>query len=168
MKCSTKVPGRGGADACALTAIGTRCAWFLLTTAVLVGCRGATNEVPTEDPSVQRLQRIGAAYTQAGIQLGRPPRDANDLTAALQSGPDQPDAADTLRSPHDGEPYVIVWNVDFKQLAMTRGNVDVVLAYEAKGKDGRRHVLKPPAQVLLLTEEQFQAAQFPPGHTPAP
>ena len=33
--------------------------------------------------------------------------------------------------------------------------------------DGKRLVLKPPAMVSSMTEEEFRAAAFPPGHTPA-
>lgn len=140
-----------------------------LLLASVAGCGGSPAVVNVqEDKSAQNLQQIGAAYSMAAIKLGRPPRDANDLKEILKNGPGNPDPETILRSPDDNEPYVIVWNVNFMEVAKARGNVDVILAYEAKGKNGKRHVLKPPAQIIVMTDEQFRAAAFPPGHTPAP
>lgn len=135
--------------------------------AACFGCSAEHPVVVQDDKSAQNLQQIGAAYSQASLKLGHPPRDANDLTDILKSGPGNPDPATILRSPDDNEDYVIVWGVDFREVAKARGNVDVILAYERRGKGGKRHVLKPPAQVMALTNEQFLAAAFPPGHTPA-
>jgi hypothetical protein len=133
----------------------------------LTGC-GSSASVPSQsDKSLQNLQKIGAAYMQAAVKLGRPPGSVEDLTESLKSLPGNPNPADVLRSPDDNENYVIVWGVNFSALARERGNTDVIIAYEQKGKNGSRHVLMPPAQVYLLTEERFRAASFPPGHTPA-
>ena len=106
---------------------------------------------------------------QAVGKLGRPPQQASDLHEALKNGPGNPDPETILRSPDDNENYVIVWGVDFGQLAKSGVSVNnVILAYEQKGLRGKRHVLKPPSQVLVLGNEEFKASVFPPGHTPAP
>lgn len=132
-----------------------------------VGCGGGPPPAVETSRAEVNLQRIGAAYAAVAAR-GRPPRNAADLARDLQAGPDQTNPSDLLRSPNDNQEYVIVWGVDFRKLAMQRGgNVDVVLAYERVGKDGKRLVLKPPALVSSLTEEEFRAAAFPPGHTPA-
>jgi hypothetical protein len=146
-------------------------AWCLLPLVVVVsgcgGCGGSSTQVVVQhDKSAQNLQQIAAAYSQAAQKLGHPPREAKDLEEILKAGPGNPDPATVLRSPDDNENYVIVWGVDFREVAKARGNVDVIIAYEQKGKGGKRHVVKPPAQVMVLTNEQFQSAAFPPGHTP--
>lgn len=142
-------------------------AFVLAGLAFAPGC-GSSQEVDVQDDkSAQNLQQIGAAYTQAGLKLGRPPRQADDLHELLKSA-GNPDPESVLRSPDDNENYVIVWGIDFGQLARTTGHVDYVIAYEQRGKNGKRHVLKPPSIVLLMTDEEFQAAKFPPGHTPTP
>lgn len=135
---------------------------------VMAGCGSGPDVVVSEDKSAQNLQQIGAAYSLATVKNMRPPRDAADLIEAMKSVPGTADPATILRSPDDNEEYVIVYGVDFAQVAKARGNVDVILAYEKTGKGGKRHVLKPPAQIMVLTDEQFRAAAFPPGHTPAP
>jgi hypothetical protein len=139
-----------------------------LLLASTAGCGSPAAVVVQDDKSAQHLQQIGAAYTQASVKLDRAPRDANDLKEILKSGPGNPDPETVLRSPDDNEPYVVVWNVNFMEVAKARGNVDVILAYEQKGKNGKRHVLKPPAQILVMTDEEFRGAAFPPGHVPAP
>lgn len=145
-----------------------RAAFGLVALAFLHGCGSSGSATVDEDKSSENLKRIGAAYSQAALQLGRPPRDANDLSAAIKNSPDKPNPADILRSPADNENYVIVYGVDFRALAMKRGNVDVVIAYEKVGVDGKRLCLKPPAQVVVMTDEEFKSADFPPGHQPAP
>jgi hypothetical protein len=132
-----------------------------------IGCGDSPPPAAETSRAEVNLQRIGAAYAAVAAR-GRPPRNAADLARDLQAGPDQTNPSDLLRSPNDNQEYVIVWGVDFRALAMQRGgNVDVVLAYERTGKDGKRLVLKPPALVSLMTDEEFRAAAFPPGHTPA-
>ncbi len=132
----------------------------------VIGCDGSPPPAAETSRAEVNLQRIGAAYSAVAAR-GRPPRSAADLAKDLQAGPDQPNPSDILRSPNDNQEYVIVWGVDFRTLAAQRGgNLDVILAYERTGKDGKRLVLKPPALVSPMTEEEFRAASFPPGHTP--
>ena len=134
--------------------------------AASTGCGSSKPVVFPEDTSRQNLQRIGVAYAQAAVQFRRPPQKRDDLLVALQGEPGQPSPADILKSPNDGEEYVIVWGVNFRELGIKRGNVDVVIAYEKRGRDGKRYVLKPPTQVIEMTDAEFKAASFPPGHTP--
>jgi len=138
----------------------------LVVCTLLAGCGSSAPVVIEEDASRQNLQRIGVAYAQVSAKLNRPPRDLRELSDAIAEGPEKILAGEVLRSPNDGEEYVVVMNVDFRQLAMARGNVDVVIAYEKRGKNGRRYVLKPPTHVLVMSDEEFKAASFPPGHQP--
>lgn len=142
------------------------CVIPLMVFTALPGCGAPQSVVFDEDTSRQNLQRIGVAYAQVSAALNRPPRNQQELISAIQGDSSQPSAAQILRSPNDGEDYVVVWDVDFRQLARERGNVDVVLAYEKRGRAGRRYVMKPPNHVVIMTDEEFKAAAFPPGHTP--
>jgi hypothetical protein len=133
----------------------------------LAGCGSSAKPVVGRvDDSRQNLQKIGIAYSQAAQKLNRPPRNVDELMPFLQEGLGPVKARDVLRSPNDGQEYVIVWGVDFGQLALTRGDPYVVFAYERTGKGGKRQVLKPPVEVLLMTDSEFQKAPFPPGHQP--
>jgi hypothetical protein len=144
--------------------------WFIVCTLVALGmcggCRKADPPSAQDDKSIERLQQIWAAYSQAAGKLGRPPANAMELHEFLKNAPGNPAPEDVLRSPDDNENYVIIYGVDFGQLARTTGNVDVVIAYEAKGKNGKRHVLKPQSIVRVVTDAEFQALKFPPGHQP--
>ncbi|WP_425616287.1 hypothetical protein NA78x_006232 [Anatilimnocola sp. NA78] len=139
----------------------------LLILSTVSGCGGPAPPSAANDKSYENLQQIGAAYSQAANKLGRAPASEKDLHEFLKNGPGNPDPATVLKSPDDNENYVIVWGVNFGELARKTGGVDVVLAYEQRGKNGKRHVLKPPSIVTLLTDAEFQAAKFPPGHQPA-
>ena len=73
------------------------------------------------------------------------------------------DPDEILRSPRDGEPFVICYDVDVLG-ALEWAQSTPVLAYERRG-DGSRWVLSIPGGIFLLDEEEFQQASFPPGHT---
>ena len=135
-------------------------AWLVLA---LAGCgRGGTGKL---DPSMQNLQKIAVAYAQATTHLNRPPQNLNDLMPSLKQ---QGDPAEILRSPDDGEPYVILWGVDFRKPPSSGGDPSVVFAYEKQGRGGTRHVLRMPTRVVLLTDDEFRKAPFPPGQQPGP
>jgi hypothetical protein len=62
------------------------------------------------------------------------------------------DPAKLLRSPDDGEEYIICWNRD---ILNTSGNGFPVIAYEKLGKGGERYVGRGRT-VEHLTDEAFQ------------
>lgn len=144
-----------------------RAVFFLVALSLIVGC-GAHKVVDVTSQSPQNLLHIWAAYSQASNQLQRPPQNREELIPFLKQVAGDVDPASILRSPDDNEDYVIVWGVNFLEIAKSRGNMNIVLAYEKRGKNGKRHVLKPQSQVLVLSDEEFKAAAFPAGHTPAP
>src|SRR4051812_1077733 len=104
----------------------------ILSAGLLVTRRGSP---PPQNPgpdSPQRLHRIGLAINDATASLGRPPANADELRPFLdQSEPDV-----LLRSPDDGQPYVIFWGVDVRAV-----DPEAVLAYERLGSGGMRYVL---------------------------
>lgn len=141
---------------------------FLAALSLIVGCGSKAPVDVSSNQSAQNLLHIWAAYSQASNQLGRPPQSAAELTPFLKNVAGDVDPASILRSPDDNEDYVIVWGVNFLEIAKSRGNMNIVLAYEKRGKNGKRHVLKPQSQVLVLSDDEFRSAAFPVGHTPAP
>ncbi len=127
----------------------------------LGGCAGRVD--PPAAPA-QRLLAIGNAYVNATNRLGRPPKRFQDIQ------PDLPPNAteDYLRSPGDGERFVILWGVDFNQLLPRRDDPFTVCAYEQKGVGGRRYVLRFPRSVAVMADDELRNAVFPRGHKPPP
>ena len=122
-----------------------------------MGC-GPTEVVGKVPDTVQNLKKISAAYLEATTKLERPPANVEELKPFLKK---YGDPATFLRSPDDGQEYKILWGVDF-QTAIKGGTLPV-LAYEQEGKDGKRYVLLV-RRVVHMTEDEFRAAPFPPGH----
>ena len=75
-------------------------------------------------------------------------------------------ADDVARSPNDGEEFVILWGVEYNKLVPRREDPFTVAAYEKHGANGKRYVLRVPTQVMLMTDEEFAKAVFPPGYKP--
>jgi hypothetical protein len=79
---------------------------------IAVGC--ARVEPPESGEAEQNLAKIGRAYMKATGGLKRPPHNASELTTYLrQMG--EPDSV--LRSPRDGQEYVILWDLQPADLA---------------------------------------------------
>ncbi|MBY0521880.1 MAG: hypothetical protein K2R98_00690 [Gemmataceae bacterium] len=133
---------------------------LVLLCAIGLGCASAPSTVEP-DTRGQNLARIARAYAQATKSLGHPPRSDDELLPYLKS---QGDAEALRRSPVDGQPYVILWNVDME--AGTPGSTQpVVIAYEKQGEKGTRLVLTAVG-VRRITEKEFREANFPNGHQP--
>jgi hypothetical protein len=133
---------------------------------VLLGCLagpGCRKSVDFDPPSpIQRnLTNLGSAYVFATQRLNRPPANHDELLPDLKN---QGSPEELLRSPNDGERLELVWGVELRALE-AKGNEIPVIAYERKGKDGKRYVLRGQSEVLLLTESQLKSARFPPGYT---
>lgn len=97
------------------------------------GC-GRPVQVTELPPLEQNLQNLVMAYQQAATDLNRGPATWEELRPYVVEYGD-PDAIS--RSPNDGEPFVIVWNIDLGKL---EGAMPVV-AHEARGKDGIRKAI---------------------------
>ena len=65
-------------------------------------------KTPTED----RLDKIGTAYNRANARLHRAPRSFQEIKPDLEGDASE----DLLRSPNDGEPFVIIWRVEYNKL----------------------------------------------------
>jgi hypothetical protein len=138
-------------------ALGTGLLFF-----TVVGCSSKhTNQQPLSETE-ERLYTIGKAYIQASAQLNRGPKTISEIKSFLPA--DAP--GDLLRSPNDGEEFVILWGVDFNKLPPVDADPFYIGAYEKTGKSGKRYVLRFPIGVVSMTDEEFKAAKFPPGHKP--
>jgi hypothetical protein len=140
--------------------------WLLLLSLLLLttswGCsQPAVVEKPI-DPTQQQLILIGSAYQQYTFTKGAAPTKPEDLKQQiLELG-----GNDTVWiSPRDGQPFVIMWNLDLRQ-PQTWAKSTPVLAYEKLGKNGKRLVRTVVGSVEELSAQEFADASFPPGHTP--
>ncbi len=116
------------------------------------------------EPAHEHLMHVGSAYNRFNAKYAKAPAAAADLKPFLQEfgNPD-----DLLRSPRDGAPYVICWGVNLlvpQPWVQSTG----ILAYEQRGVQGKRYVLTTMRSVVLMTDDEFRQASFPPGHRPPP
>jgi hypothetical protein len=123
-----------------------------------MGCRQGTEEPPPAS-DIGNLRGIANVYALAQRNLGRPPKDVEELKAIL--APAMEDPASVFRSQRDGEEFVIVWGLDLMGRDV---NSTTPIAYERKGVDGKRMVLNTRGEVSELTNEEFARLKFPPGH----
>jgi hypothetical protein len=138
-------------------------AWVLILLAAAGCSRG--DVATTRGPAEERLLALGTAYQNAARRLGHPPKDFQELKPSLEGDASE----DFLRSPNDGEPFVVIWGVDFDKLPQSPAhNSYVVAIYEKKGAGGKRCVLRFPLSTCRLTHDQWKKAVFPPGYTPPP
>lgn len=93
-----------------------------------IGC-GGVQEIPPA-PEVEQLYQLQSAYNVACNELGRAPKDWEDLRPRMGGQADPP------LSPNDRLPYVILYGVH-----LGKGEGDPLLAYEQQGKNGQRRVL---------------------------
>ena len=129
------------------------------------GCLGAggcgsiaTHELPS--PTEADLLKIGGAYARATAKLGRPPTNRKELIPFLD--PKLP-ASQIFRSPNDGEDFEIVWGVELRELK-AQGNDVPIVAYEKRGKEGKRYVLRGRSEALVMSEGELKSAVFPAGY----
>jgi hypothetical protein len=137
------------------------CCALVLGMLALSGCSSRSAPDAPLEPTEDQLYKIGRAYTQAAVRLRRAPAKLEELR------PDLPgDAESLLRSPHDGEKFVILWGVNYTTLPPGKKDPYTVAAYEQRGASGTRYVLRFPLNVVEMSEDELRAAVFPPGHQP--
>jgi hypothetical protein len=83
----------------------------------------------------RRLGAIQYAYQEAIRNLRRPPRGLEEIKPHLATIGD-PEVL--LVSPRDGQPYVIVWNIDVENAPT---DPPTIYAFEKVGAEGKRYVL---------------------------
>jgi len=147
----------------------TRCRrWWcfapLFALANLSGC-GSGPDVVAFSGAEQELTSIAMAYGDAHSKLGRGPKDAEELKPFLKTFGD-PD--DLLTSPNDRQPYVVVWGLDPSRGGPTAyKQMFPILAYESKGKRGKRAVTDIRGRPMMVPEGDFSKLTFGGRHKPA-
>ena len=140
-----------------------------LTAAALVtaGARRFGDPVKTELPKPDaNLNLISAnAYTDA-VQPNGSVCPANLEQPKVRPWRRSPASSAATRtkssvSPNDGLPYVIVYNAKLRG-----GEAPSVIAYERKGKDGKRQVVDLRRLPYYVTDDEFKKFKFPASHKP--
>jgi hypothetical protein len=141
------------------------------------GCGRSVPEVNLAANARAQLRAIAKAYMDATDRLNRPPHSKDELLPDVKLvlsttvDPNNPETitgttmspADVLRSPNDGDEFVILWGVDVREINPAGPRSELpVLAYEKRGKDGKRLVLQLRF-VREVTDEQFAGLPFPRG-----
>jgi hypothetical protein len=133
--------------------------WPILTLGIVsaTGCDGGTRVNPPPDESY--LRGIVRTYVIAARDLGRAPKSIDEIKAVYAPADPQPDKY--VRSPRDGEEFVVVWGLD-----LNRAPGDSVVAYERKGADGKRMVVTADSIVKEVTDDELRQMKFPKDYKP--
>lgn len=129
---------------------------FAVLVSMAIGCsQTLTQEGHDSGP----LTSLSKAYLKATQGLNRPPKSPDELAKFLDPGVS---VESLLKSPADGQPYVILWGTDARTGMELK---PLVVGYEAQGKNGNRFVFTAMG-VMFMSNEDFKTANFPPGHKP--
>jgi hypothetical protein len=125
---------------------------------VVLGCGGPATVTAPADPVSSSMMKIVDAYRTATIKLNHPPRNMEELKPSLK---EKGVTDDMLKSPRDGQPYMIIWGIDITK-PPTSGdprNMPVII-YEKEGAGGKRWVVTQfsPQE---MTDEEFAQANVP-------
>jgi hypothetical protein len=124
-------------------------AGVLLAVLALAGCHRTAGPPPVKQQDTENLSTISLAYNRATDKLGRAPKDLDELKPFFK---DLGDPDTILRSPHDGQPYVILFGRSIRKF-----DPPPIIAYEEQGKDGMRYVLTAMG-VQPMRDEEFAKA----------
>lgn len=125
--------------------------------AILLSASAGCSSKPSADVAAvdetENLYKIERAYDAATKRLNRPPADVEQLKPFLREHGD-PDTI--LKSPRDGQPYVIIFNADIRKgFEMP----PPIVAHEKAGVNGKRYVLTVMG-VVSMSDEEFAKAKF--------
>ncbi len=147
---------------CSLRSAGS---WLgVLALIALPGCKSGSSESDSSDYNLQQIhQAIGRYIEEAGnnpeeFEGKETPQSPEDLHKHLRdNGHDNPE--EILKSPHDGQPYVILWNVTYMEGGEEEDPSVPVLAHEASEVNGKRWVLLANGITKRMTHEEFEQAK---------
>lgn len=128
----------------------------LVHLAIFLGCEKKNPEIPK--PALDRMQTIYSTYLKVTDSLGRPPKDAEEFKRGL---PSNVDAQDLLTSPHDGKPYVLVFNVNPR--VPPSGMWPPLMAYEQEGSGGMFDAVTTMGVVRCTAEDLQKMKAATPG-----
>ena len=119
----------------------------------LSGC--SKKEEVQENKAADHLRKIALAFEMAQYS-GKAPKSADVIKPFLKELSPNEDPDDILRSPNDGEPYVVMWGVNLER----QTDFNAIFAHEKKGTDGKRYVINVTRIVLQMSDADFAAASF--------
>jgi hypothetical protein len=122
------------------------------------GCGTRENQTALP-PVIENLRAVRDGYFEARRALDRPPRSKEELVPYLKKFGDP---SQLLRSPDDGEEFVIVYGTD----PLATDSLTYVWAYERFGSGGSRWIIRE-RHVQRVPNEKLATFPFPPGHKPA-
>jgi hypothetical protein len=119
----------------------------------LAGCTSKPGASSAALAEKANLSTIGRAYHTATEKLGHPPANVEQLRPFLH---ELGDPAEILRSPRDGEPYVIIYGFDIRK---PFDMPPPIWAHERRGAHGKRYVITVMG-VNLMTDDEFATANL--------
>jgi hypothetical protein len=138
-----------------------------MTAVCLGGCGSGSSgvQVVPLTQAENALSKIAAAYTDAHDQLGRAPKDPEELKPFLKQfgNPDE-----LLVSPNDGEPYVIIWGANPQGGPTEYKGMFPILAHERKGAGGKRAVTDIRGRPVTVPDEDFPQLKLLKGRKSSP
>jgi len=129
----------------------------------LAGCGTGPNVIPLSKAE-KALTNIALAYGEAHARLGHGPKNAEELKPFLKEfgNPDE-----LLVSPNDGEPFVVIWGANPRGGPTEYKQMFPILAYENKGRGGKRALTDIRGRPLTIPSEDFSKLTFVGGYKPA-
>ena len=132
---------------------------FSLLGVVSQGCSSPPVMSESQDDAFGKMMAIQECYLQHSMQNGRAPTSIEDLQTTLsEAGYDK---NEILKSSRDGSELTVHWGV----MPDVQTTEPVVIGYEGNSQEGRRVVMTSTG-VWLMTDDEFYASSFPPGHQP--
>ena len=128
----------------------------LVHLAIFRGCEKKNPEIPKA--SLDRMHTIYETYVKVTDSLKRPPKDLDEFKRGL---PSNVDAKDLLTSPHDGKPYVLVFNIN--PLVPPPTPMPPLLAYEQEGSGGMYDAVTTMGVIRCSAEELQKYKTATPG-----
>ncbi len=123
------------------------------------GCQQQAPLPASVGNSFEKLTALQSCYLTYCQQRNSAPRALGDLEPLLKQTPF--DITEILTSPHAGSEIVVLWNA----LPDMQSATPLVIGYETSCFEEQRMVMTSQG-VIMMSEHDFQAAKFPPGHRP--
>lgn len=133
--------------------------FFAALSSLQPGCSGTPSAESAARETMQSFGEVQQAYSAYAQENGRAPSSEQDLIPLLQRAGINP--AKLLQSLGGAENVVVFWGVKLT----TNSTEPIVLGYQKKSTNGFRLVMTNKG-VMKMSDEEFYASLFPPGHQP--
>ena len=131
---------------------------FPVVISFTLGCQPPSVVDETQGDPFEQMMVIQQCYFDYSMQNQKAPSSEADLATGFQTAGFE--TADLMNSPRDGKPIVILWGV----MPDLQSTSPVVLGYESTSVGNSRMVMTTMG-VVAMSDEEFQSAAFPEGHS---